>query len=187
MSLLIFFVFGLGLYDNSYAEDFSIYELKAKLVDKDNKEIGFDTYKGSPVLISMFYGSCPHICPALIRNIRSIEKQLGKKAKKRVKVLLISFDPERDTPKALKALAKKHYVDDKSNWNFASGESDAVREIAAVMGIKYRKLDNGEFNHTSKIVVLDSKGRNKFEIDGVKSASKDDIKELESLLANPKF
>ncbi len=49
----------------------SIYNLDAKLTTQAGKHIGLDLYRGQPVLISMFYGSCPLACPLLIDTLRS--------------------------------------------------------------------------------------------------------------------
>jgi len=34
-----------------------------------------------------------------------------------------------------------------------------VRSVAAVLGIRYRQLADGEFNHSSMLVLVDANGR----------------------------
>jgi protein SCO1/2 len=71
--------------------------------------------------------------------------------------VLVSFDPERDTPAKLKELARAHRVDSPS-WRFTRTSEESTRELAAVLGIKYTKLESGAIRHTSLINVLDRRG-----------------------------
>jgi protein SCO1/2 len=64
----------------------------------------------------------------------------------------------RDTPAALKAIVDKRELDG-SRWTLASPPGQDVRAVAGVLGIRYRALADGEFNHTSALVLLDSDGR----------------------------
>jgi protein SCO1/2 len=47
---------------------------------------------------------------------------------------------------------------DESRWRLLRAPEDTVREIAAVLGIKYRRLPDGNFNHSSIITLLDPDG-----------------------------
>jgi protein SCO1/2 len=136
----------------------SIYQLEAGLTTQDGKSVNLDRYRGQPTMVSMFYATCPHVCPTLIHSIQRLENQLEPEQRKRLRVLLISVDPERDTPAALTELAKRHRAD-LSRWTFAQPREEAVRQIAAVLGIQYRKLPDGEFNHSTIITLLDPQGR----------------------------
>ncbi|MCK6529669.1 SCO family protein [Myxococcota bacterium] len=135
----------------------SIYQLAAPLTDQSGAEVGLDAFRGHPVLISMFYASCPAACPMLIRDIQSIEAAVPPEARADLRVLLISLDPDRDTPPALAALAERHRVDP-TRWKVTRTPQDRVREIAAVLGIQYRFLPDGELNHSSVITLLDPQG-----------------------------
>lgn len=70
-------------------------------------------------------------------------------------MLLVSFDPARDTPDKLAELVRARRHDE--HWTVAS-DADA-RALAAVLGVKYRRLANGDFAHGSTIVALDGEGR----------------------------
>ncbi len=136
----------------------SIYQLDVDLAGHDGVASGLDRYAGQPVVISMFYGSCPHICPMLISSIKAAEQQLPEAQRDGLRVLMISLDAERDTPESLAKVAEQHEVPE-TRWTLASaGESD-VRKIAAVLGIRFRKLPDGNFNHTSEMILLDAQGR----------------------------
>jgi len=131
----------------------SIYALSAPLVDQRGRPAGLDVFRGHPVLISMFYATCPDACPLLIADLQRIERELPSRIKADLRILLVSLDPARDTPEALQALARRRQVDE-SRWRLVRAPEDTVREIAAILGIKYRRLPDGSFNHSSVITLL---------------------------------
>ena len=135
----------------------SLYGLKASLVNQVGQTVPFDVYRGQPVLISMFYESCDYVCPMLIANIGQLENQLDQAARSRLRVLLISIDPEHDTPEVLAGLARKHRAD-LGRWTFARADARDVRKISALLGIQYRALPEGGFNHSVLMTLLDRDG-----------------------------
>jgi protein SCO1/2 len=132
--------------------------LHPALRDQDGHAVPVDLFRGHPVLISMFYGSCPSACPLLVSNIARIDAELPADVRADTRVLLVSFDPERDTPEALRDVATRHRLD-LSRWTLASAPENDVAGLAAQLGITYRKLPEGGFAHTSVIVALDRDGR----------------------------
>jgi len=135
----------------------SFYQLHERLADQDGKPINLDIHRGSPVLVAMFYSSCPATCPLTIDTLRAVERKLGPARRSQVRVLLVSFDPERDTPTALRQLATERRIDT-ARWTLARGDAAAVRRVAAALGIQYRKLPSGEFSHANVITALDRRG-----------------------------
>jgi len=158
----------------------SVYVLEAKLIDQDGATVPLDAYRGHPVLVAMFYGSCPVACPTLTSDIKNIEARLSPEQRANVRVLMISFDPQRDTPDALKQLVTKHKVD-AERWKFATSSEGSVREIAAVLGVQYRKMGDGEFSHTTAITLLDRDGVTAARIEGLHQPSDDLVSKLRTL------
>jgi protein SCO1/2 len=136
--------------------DTSIYALSMTLTDQDGVKTGLDAFRGKPVFIGMFYGTCPSACPLLVSTIKRTLSELDASTAAEVRVLLVSFDPERDTPEALHAIVVQRGLD--ARWKLASAPEDQVRDLAAVLGIQYRRLPDGNFSHTSSIVLLDRAG-----------------------------
>jgi len=148
--LVAMFVCGGALADSSYPPA-SIYHLNAALTNQAGERIGLDVYKGHPVLITMFYGSCQHTCPLLIETVRAVERAAPNP--KELRVLMISIDPERDTPAFLAQLARERRIDT-SRWTLATSDANTIRKIAAALSIQYRQTPDGEFNHSSVTTVL---------------------------------
>jgi protein SCO1/2 len=144
----------------------SIYEVSAALVDQQGRPASLDLFRGHPVLISMFYASCPDACPLLIADIQRIEMELPPRVRADLRVMLVSLDPERDTPEVLQALVRARGVDE-SRWRLLRAPDDTVREIAAVLGLKYRRLPDGSFNHSSVITLLDASGVVEARVEGI--------------------
>jgi len=152
--------------DETPSSDSSLYQLHAKLVDQSGRHVDFSVHSGHPAIISMFYGSCPYACPTLIADVKRIIDTLPEARRNEVRVLLVSFDPERDTPDTLARLAQRHRLDP-TTWRLASTSEGEARDIAAVLGIHYKKLDNGAFNHSSVITIVDAHGVPRFRQDGL--------------------
>lgn len=130
----------------------SIYDLELTFRGADGGEVALDVGRGQPTLISMFYGSCSTACPALIGYMKQVAREAGPDTR----VLLVSFDPARDTPEKLSQLMATYKLDER--WTLAAADDASSRTLAAVLGIKYRPVESGEFFHNSVIVALDRDG-----------------------------
>lgn len=158
----------------------SIYVLGTSLVDQDGKTVSLDVYRGHPVLMAMFYATCPAACPTLTSDIKNIEARLTPEQRADVRVLMISFDTERDTPTVLRGLVDKHKVDT-ARWKFATSSETSVREVAAVLGVQYRKIEGGEFSHSTKIVLLDRDGVIAAQVEGLRQPADELVAKLQAL------
>ena len=148
-------------YAQSLAEDLlppnSVYQLQVSVEDQFGDVSGLDRYRGNPVLVTMFYATCPHVCPMLISTIQLTESKLSAEDRADLRVLTISIDPERDTPEKLLETLERHSVD-RDRWSMVRSDPDDLRTIAGVFGVRYKQLPDGEFNHTTRIVLLDRDG-----------------------------
>ena len=135
----------------------SVYHLQVSVEDQFGEITGLDRYRGKPVLITMFYTSCPHVCPMLISTIKLTESKLAANERADLRVLTISIDPERDTPEKMGETMERHSIHS-DRWSMVRSELHDVRTIAGVLGVRYKQLPNGEFNHTTRIILLDRDG-----------------------------
>jgi protein SCO1/2 len=135
----------------------SVYQLDIALDAHDGSQQAFADRRGRPQLVTMFYSSCPMVCPMIIDSLRMTRQALDEDARKDLDVLAVSFDSERDDPATLRALAEKRKLGD--GWTLAHVSAADARALAAVLGIQYRQLPDGEFSHSSELVLLDREGR----------------------------
>jgi protein SCO1 len=136
----------------------SVYHVEATLTDQSGRKVAWRETAGAPRLVSMFYTSCRYVCPLIIDSAKGVEHALSDEERARLQVVLVSMDPARDTPEALMRVAQRRSLD-LARWQLLRPESSDLRSLAAVLGIRYRALADGEFNHTSALVLLDAKGR----------------------------
>jgi protein SCO1/2 len=136
----------------------SVYQLPATLTDQDGKTWDWRSKRGTPQVVAMFYTSCQYVCPLIVDSGKAVEHALSEGARAKLGILLISMDPARDDPEALLSVARKRKLDG-ARWSLASPAPDNVRGVAGVLGVRYRQLADGEFNHTSALVLLDRDGR----------------------------
>jgi protein SCO1/2 len=135
----------------------SLYQLRLDLTDQDGAASGLDVFKGQPVLIAMFYSNCPYACPLTIQTLQKTEAALDPLTRDQLRVLLVSLDPAQDKPAQLAELARRQKVDI-TRWKLACTNPAGVRKLAAVLGIRFKLLPDGEFNHTTSINLLDRDG-----------------------------
>lgn len=135
----------------------SLYHLDATLTDQSGRAHGVDVHRGHPVLVTLFYGGCQATCPLIIETLRDVERQVPAAQRAKLRVLLVSIDPEHDTPEALRALAAERRIDT-SRWTLARADASDVRQLAALLDVQYRALPSGGFYHSTMISVLTPQG-----------------------------
>lgn len=137
----------------------SIYQVQSAWLDQSGKTIALSSLRGKPVAVSMIYLSCGFSCPTTVMHMRALEKMLPESIGKEMQFVLVSFDAEHDTPAAMAKYAKKHGLAF-PKWRFITSRKEAdVRELSALIDFKYKKLGNGDFEHSFGIAALDASGR----------------------------
>jgi protein SCO1/2 len=136
----------------------SVYQLDAAFTDQDGRAFTLADRRGKPQVVAMFYTSCRFVCPLLVDSAKGVEHALGPAERERIGILLISLDPARDDTAALRSVFDKRKLD-ATRWSLARTSEHDVRTVAALLGVRYRALPDGEFNHTSALVLLDAEGR----------------------------
>ena len=135
----------------------SVYQLQVPLTDQQGKAFELGFAQGLPLFVSMFYSSCDMVCPALFATINMTLQALPTAQRKKLRVLMVSFDPQRDTVAVLQQAFQAHSLDE--HWTLARTDDANARKLAAVLGLQYRRLASGEFNHSSTVLLLDAQGR----------------------------
>lgn len=135
----------------------SLYQLPVHFTTASGEHLMLQQYRGEPVVVTMFYGTCKAACPMLMRAMTETATHLPAAARGKVHFLMVTLDPERDTVEALHSL-KQEYKLGASNIEVARTDDDGVRLLSAALGIRYRKLPDGNFSHSSILTALDGTG-----------------------------
>lgn len=144
----------------------SVFNITDQWTDEDGKTFQLSSLGGKPTVVAMVYTSCQYVCPLTVQNIKRIERALTAAQAGKVNFALFSFDPERDTPEKLSAFAKLHGIT-APTWILAQSSAGAVRKLAVTLGVKYKKVAGGDYEHDATISILDSNGVIKFQADAM--------------------
>jgi protein SCO1/2 len=145
----------------------SVYQLATQWRDQDNTQLTLAELGGTVQIVAFMYTYCEHSCPVILSTLKKIDNQLTDQQKQEVNFLLISLDPERDTPAALKAYMSKGNLP-QSRWRMLNGDADDVLELAAVFGVRYKAMDmNNDIAHSNMITVLGKQGTIEYQMKGL--------------------
>jgi protein SCO1/2 len=127
-------------------------------LDGSGKQIALDSMRGKPVLISLIYTSCYHICPTVTTNLAKIvdiaRDALGDDS---FSVLTVGFDTPNDTPDRMRLFAKQRSIEI-DNWHFVSASAATMEDLASDVGFSYFSTGKG-FDHMIQATLVDAEGK----------------------------
>lgn len=125
--------------------------------DRQGRPVQLADYLGKPLLISMIFTSCHHVCPMITQHlataVRSARDVLGEDS---FQVLTIGFDTPVDTPDAMRIFAARQGVDD-ADWAFLSGTPETMAALVDNIGFVYFPSPRG-FDHVNQVTLVDRDG-----------------------------
>jgi protein SCO1/2 len=136
---------------------------KGAFVDQDGRKRSFESFKGSPVVLTFIYTRCPlaTFCPLMDRHFVAIQKSLKDDAAPgSVRLVTVSFDPAYDTPPVLKKHARELNAD-LTRWTFLTGDRDEIDRFAMRFGVSIARAmdDPRDITHTLRTAIVDADGR----------------------------
>lgn len=146
--------------------ELSIYNLPSKWTSQNGENLEMKDLKGKVLVMVMIYTSCKAACPRLVADMRNIEQRLPENIKDDVTLVLVSIDPEVDTPKRLKAFAVENKMDG-DQWLFLRSTEANTREFAAVLAVNYKKIAPLDFSHSNIISVFNADGELSYQQEGL--------------------
>jgi protein SCO1 len=139
------------------------------LINQEGKKVSFKDYRGKAFAVTFIYRECPlpEFCIKMSKQFSDMAKRIAADldAKDKVRLLSISFDPERDTPEKLKQYGLgylgKDAKDDFTIWQLAVGTDKEVRAVADFFGLKYEtdSNDKTQINHSLVTAVISPEGK----------------------------
>jgi protein SCO1 len=113
-----------------------------------------------PQVITFIYTRCPlpDYCPRMIQRFAKLQAGLREAGLQgRVRLYSVTLDPQYDTPRILRAHARRAGADLR-HWQFITGAPKDVARLAAALGEVYAP-DRGLINHNLVTAVIDRSGR----------------------------
>ena len=137
----------------------SVYQANIALVDQAGQQWHWNEQRGHVQIVSMFYTSCTMVCPMIVDTMKLTARKAASDKRDRLHLLLVSFDPANDSVSVLRDYAQ-HRKLPSPPWTLArTAQLADTRQVAALLGLQYRQLPNGDFNHSSELLLLDAEGR----------------------------
>ncbi len=159
----------------------SIYNVSTQWEQQDGQKISFADLQGKVLVTAMIFTSCKTACPRLTAEMRTISQKVGKVDPDDIRYMLISIDPETDTPEVMKAYLKTNRFDGEE-WIFIRSNEEDTRELANVMAVKYKQISPIEFSHSNIISVYSKAGKLAFQKEGLNVDTEGTVKEIKKQL-----
>lgn len=123
-------------------------------------KVSLSDFRGKVVVLYFGYTSCPDICPTSLVTIASAINLLDDKDKMQIQPVMISLDPERDTPELLKQYVSHFYP----NMIGLTGSQENIKRIAKNYQINFRKKITDSsidymVDHSSVYFIIDRDGK----------------------------
>ncbi|MFH1120498.1 MAG: SCO family protein [Bacteroidota bacterium] len=158
----------------------SVYHLTSSWTSQNNENLKLSHFRDKTVIAAMVFTHCESACPRIVADMKRIESSFSGKELEQISFLLISMDPERDTPGRLTEFAAVHKLN--SNWTLICSGPDATMEVANVLGVRIKKLEDGGFDHSNTIHVFDREGVIVYQQNGFAVEQDETLKSIRNLI-----
>lgn len=130
-----------------------------ELVDHNGKIRRLAEFRGKVVIVFFGFTHCPDVCPTTLAELAAAKRKLGADAA-RVQVLLVTVDPERDTPEVL----SKYVTAFDPDFFGMSGSPQQIATVAREFKVVYQKVEGKQpgsytMDHSAGTFVFDPQGR----------------------------
>lgn len=169
--ILLSFILLVSGCGNRALDDFS--DVQFELTDQNGESVIFpDDFQGSPVVVGFIYTHCPDICSFITSNVSKVYSELEEPDN--TQFVLVTFDPDRDTPDVLKSYAQSFDMD-KEPFHFLTGDSETIEAFMNRVSVRTeesysRESEEGErlyfLSHSDKILLIDQNSHLIFDYGG---------------------
>ncbi len=116
-----------------------------KMLDQEGQPVAVNQLKDKWSLLFFGYTFCPDICPTTLAQLRQIKSELPKEQVDKLQIILVSVDPNRDTPQQLKQYLS--YFDPEFKGLTATSLDD-LQKLANAVSIPFIPADTSKPNYT---------------------------------------
>ena len=128
-----------------------------ELTDRLHRDVDIRGDSGRPLLISMIFTSCFHVCPTTTKNLdRAVQAAREALGDGSFDVVTIGFDTANDSPDAMGSFAREQGVTTE-NWRFLSGSEETINALSADIGFQFFPTPRG-FDHLNQVTIIDRDG-----------------------------
>ena len=124
------------------------------LRDVDGQPFELGRLEGKPLVVSMIYTSCHHVCPTITRSLaQAVDVASEALGSETFNVVTIGFDWAVDTPERMRLYASERRID-ADNWYFLAGDSASIDALSRDIGFLFFPSAKG-FDHLTQTTIVD--------------------------------
>ena len=131
---------------------------KLELTDHHGKRRTLEDFKGKVVVVFFGFTHCPDACPTTLAELATVARELGPDAA-RLQVLLVTVDPERDTPEVLRQYVPSFSPGFLGLYGTAEETAAAAKEFKVYFQKQPQPGGSYTMDHSAGTFVLDKEGR----------------------------
>ena len=128
-------------------------------LDRNGRPVSLNDFRGKPLVISLIYTSCFHICPTTTQSLAKAsgvaESAVGQD---KYNVVTIGFDTNYDKPERMTSYARQQGMAMKDNWKFLSTDEHTIHQLSEELGFIFVPSPKG-FDHLIQTTILDAEGK----------------------------
>jgi len=127
------------------------------LRDASGRRYSLSGLRGRNVLVTFLYTHCPDVCPLIASSLNTVLRTAGPQAK--LDVLAVSVDPKGDTPRAVRAYAKRMHLDPR--FHYLIGSRAELRKVWAAWHVASVNRTPNIVDHIAYTSLVDGRGRDR--------------------------
>jgi cytochrome oxidase Cu insertion factor (SCO1/SenC/PrrC family) len=140
------------------------------LTERSGKAVTDADLRGKVWVASFVFTRCTGPCPQVTATVARLQKELPNDPN--LKLVTFTVDPTRDDPAELMRYAE-HFKADPERWLFLTGDEKAIHELSLkrfklAAGRKEDAKPGDEFDHSTRLAVVDKKGVVRATFEGVR-------------------
>jgi protein SCO1 len=162
--------------------DKSLYQLDSTWTNDASQSFKLGNLQGRVQVVAMFFASCTYACPIIVHDMQRIESALPESVRGKVGFTLVTIDTERDSPAALRSYRAAHKLPT-DRWTLLHGTPDDTLELAALLGVKFKREATGQFAHSNLITILNEQGEIIHQLAGLNQDLREAVKQITTVAA----
>lgn len=159
------------------------------LTERSGTPVSKADLRGTVWVASFVFVRCTGPCPSVTATMARLQADLDLANQPDLRLVTFTVDPDRDTPDELKKYAER-YRADPHRWLFLTGPEAEIHRLAKdgfKIGVDRsanpKPVEGQEFDHSTRLAVVDRQGRVRGHFDGYRGPHDEDGKGYEASYA----
>ena len=129
-----------------------------ELIDEQGNTFSTDSLRDRWYLLFFGFTACPDVCPTTLSDMRGLFQQLQPDIREQLQLVLVSADPARDTPEALRTYLGYY----RAGFRGLTGDMDALQGLSKALGLPFVPAEKAEgeysVSHSGNLAIVGPDG-----------------------------